>query len=107
MTDPNRISGTLVMEERDKVFPDGRVAVLVFGILAMSKEDAEAYCRARPEQSYVQGHAAAGIMRLGIAEGMNLKPADDADDAERAKSMIDYYSRCTVDQLITSPIWRV
>lgn len=105
MTD--RISGTLIMEERDKVFPDGRVAVLVFGILAMSKEDAEAYCRARPEQSYVQGHAGAGIMRLGITEGMNIKPADGDDDLDRQKSMIEHYSRCTVDQLITSPIWRV
>lgn len=107
MTDPNRITGTLVMEQRNHTFPDGRVAVLVFGVLAMSKEDAEAYCRERPEQSWVQGSAGAGIMRLGIAEGCNITPNDPEADDVHNKSMHEFYRSSRVDQLITSPIWRV
>lgn len=103
------ITGTLIMEDRRKELPDGRTAVMVFGILAMPKETADEFCGDRPHQLVVQGQGNCGLLTLSHAAGMTLEAGggDPDDDPDRHASMIQYYKCCTVDQLITSPIWRI
>ncbi len=86
------ITGTLTMEDR-AVLPDGRHAVLVFGILAMPAEVAEAYCASRPTQTLIVGNEVCDLLTLTAVRGEQT----DHDEV---------YKNYRVDQLLTSPIWR-
>jgi hypothetical protein len=109
MTDKPDITGTLIVENRKTKLADGRVVVLVCGLMAFPEDVANEYCGDRPHQLVFTGTASSGLLRLAHVTGMTLEAGgslDDADPDDRARWLKGYQS-ARIDQLITDQIWRL
>jgi hypothetical protein len=100
------ITGSLILEDRRIPAPGGRTVVMVVGLIAMPQDAADEFCKSRPHQIVVQGTAACGLLTLSHAAGMDLIAGMDPL-SEEGQDAARQYLAYRVDQLLTSPIWRL
>jgi hypothetical protein len=91
------ITGQLILSDRGAIIPDSdRHAIMVFGVIGAPKEIAQRYAS---EKGWVQRLVTGADV---MEEFLNLSVERDP-----LQVLEGHYTSHRIDQLMTSPIWRV